>query len=129
MISFHLTVSVKEFDDSAGRKTVTLSCRGKSIIVSLQIFQYILYGLIRNPIVIITDKRIVFHVRFPAFGTNEASLPVKNDTFLMGINGVSDLLQTILFYIGVKSTAAGADMTAVLEPDLFINDPGFCKLT
>jgi len=56
-----------------------------------------------------------------AFGTDKSSVMINDDTFLMSIDGMNDLLSFIFLDVFVESAAftAGA---SVFYSDLFIDD-------
>ena len=64
-----------------------------------------------------------------AIWPDESSLSVQDNTILMCMNGMDNLLCEIRFYARVKCTVFQTDASAVLHPDFMIDDIGFPEFT
>ena len=56
-----------------------------------------------------------------AFRTDESSLMIDHDTFLMGVDGMCDTFRSVFFYVGVVGPALTA-AASVLDSDFLVDD-------
>ena len=114
-----MAISVEQFHDSSSSKVISFSYFGECLIIFFKVIQNVTDGLIRD-FLFVRNEGIYVHVCGFTIRTDESSVMIDENTFLMCVDGVKNLLFLVFFDIGVESTTL-TSATTILDSDLLID--------